>query len=173
MWYKVAWIFLWMTLAFWVGCGSQNQSGNLVIDPQAEAPQAAPGGAPIDPIAAPAAANAVTSGPSLRGIDRSHWAKITLTPDPGLTPHHPAQFNSESLHLIAFTPDRTSPLKGNAVTLDLDATADAVVSGDRAHFNLADTRDLFVAPLNVGYDIVVYPVAATVNPPWKMIGDGQ
>lgn len=179
MWIKVAWIFVWMTLAFWVGCGGENQNYKINLEQdnplQERSPTGGPGAsaAPIPPTIADAvlrvsdeAAAAERGKSSLQGIDRGNWAKVAITPESGLVQHHPAYFNSESLDLLLLSPDRPSSLKGSAVTLDLDASADAATSEGRAHFNLVDTRDLLVAPLNVGYEIVTFPAAAVVNPPW-------
>ncbi|MBI1369440.1 MAG: hypothetical protein GC162_12400 [Planctomycetes bacterium] len=157
MWYKVAWLFLWMTLAFWAGCAGENQ--NYEINKQSTPIfQEPPSGGPAGPGA---------GASSLNGADRSHWEAITVAPAGDGVPHHPDYFGAQSLTgewLLGSA--RPSPLRMDG---DSEIQATLATAGARYPFTCEDPANLFIAGTKAGIDMALSPAAVVVTPPCKIV----
>lgn len=153
---KVAWLFVWTTLTYWLGCG-ENQNYRINEDDT-----------PIFEEGYPTEPGSVEAEPSLEGLDRSNWERERIGPASGLVPHFPYYYKREFFDGIwSTTPDRPSPLYRQAVSdrpSVLAATADP-----RDTIGLREIGDLFLAPTKFAMDTVTLPFrAATVDPPWEI-----
>ena len=174
MWYKVAWLFLWMTLAFWAGCAGENQ--NYDINKQdIDTFQPPPEGGP----AASGAARAVTSDdtvvsasestPAPAGLSRDYWEPITVAPVDGRVPHHPRYFGNSWGHSIwgtwRVTEDRPSPLLASG---DIEAEAARATGCNRWSFGCKDVCDFTLNNAKFALDTITLPGAVIVTPPCEI-----
>lgn len=141
---KVAWLTLWMTLAFWYGC-AQKQIADLPPDYRdlviVEDPDVSILGVP-DP------------SPSITGLERN-WEPIVVAPAPGYVLHSPAYLATEIEPRAVLTRDG-----------GIDAVARNVTQDDSFRFNYRTYRDLIGDPLEFGYDMVTLPLDLVRRPPW-------
>ena len=151
---KIAWLFVWTTLAFWLGCGqNQNYRINQEDENIFEAPEPSqPGG----------------GSSSANWPDRSSWPVVELTPARGIVHHRPHYFDraSELGPVVLFTKDRPSPL-----LVDPQAPEDPFLratSDDDFKIGWSAVGDLFVAPAKVAADVGTWPARAIVfDRPWS------
>jgi hypothetical protein len=179
---KVMVLFIWTTMTFWFGgcagdlrqpqaqptdpheTSSADAAKEAVLPPPAPAPLKPPI-APMPDPSAPIPATLVTadSQPSLHGIDRSHWDKLVIGAEPGYVPHHPAYFTNENFFGYTILGElRPSPLY---VDQPIELSAAASTRLDQPGFPPSATWDLLLAPLKVGYDVVLLPYNVFVHPP--------
>jgi hypothetical protein len=110
------------------------------------------------------AAERQSDQPSLEGLDRSDWPKVTFTVPVGRTMHHPAYFDSlpepqtpNAEAVIAPTPTDMAPRMG--------ALAGHHAAGWSGH----NAARLAVEPARFGWDLITWPVAAIKTPPWQRV----
>ncbi len=120
MWRKVAWIFVWTTLAFWYGCSATpNQPYAVHPDANELFPVTPTTSEPLDNKAAK---------PSIAGLERDNWRPVTVDVYSGAVAHHPVYFTDK----YAFgTHWRVTQDRQVALTLqgDIDNEAAAVTAG--------------------------------------------
>ena len=151
--HKIAWLFLWTTLTFWLGCGqNQNYRINQEDEPIFKAPEPAqPGGG-----------SSATRWPSREG-----WQAVDLSPVRGTTRHRPQYFhrNGPGGRAWAFRHDRPSPLLADPPSVEaplLRADAD-----DDFRYGFREVGDLFLAPTQAGVDVGALPLrAVAIERPW-------
>lgn len=100
------------------------------------------------------------SDPSLRGIDRSHWPRITVRPDSGAVTHGPHYFNDVNIGSKRAAVDPES---------DTDTQLQTAMAGEQAPWPNKD--NVIAAPVQIGkffVDLVALPVRAVVTDPcWR------
>jgi hypothetical protein len=105
------------------------------------------------------AATAPPTGPSLNGLDRSHWPRIVVGPAVGVTVHNPVYFQD-----VLLEPDARPVTRAG----DVPAQIDSALSGRKAHTWSARTgADLVVQPVKYGLDMLLLPVKAVLDLPWS------
>lgn len=181
MWYKVAWLFLWMTLAFWAGCSGENQNYEInkqdidTFQPPPEGGPAAPGPAARVITADDAtvtAAEPAAADKSVTGLLRDHWSPITVAPVDGSVPHHPRYFGNSwgdsTWGVWRATADRPSPLLNSGGDGDIEAEAAMATSHNRWTFTGADLADEALNGAKFALDLVTLPGSVVVTPPWQI-----
>jgi len=187
MWTKVAWLFLWMTLAFWAGCAGENQNYKAT-EPDRDmfdtTPPTSQDGTSYrstrdaQTSAQPSDAEAIAAelpeadGRSVIGVDRSHWSPIVVEPASGRVPHHPHYFTREGFGVDwLLTADRPSPLYRGG---DVGRSAAAVVDGSRVSFGGATWADLGLAPVKFAVDMATLPFRVVFDErPWDLTASPQ
>ena len=90
MWNKVMWLFVWVTLAFWVGCAGENHNHRAHEDQtplfQEQTPDEAYKGAEQ------------ATEPSVLGVSRDNWATVKVAPASGRVPHNPIYYSDRGAH---------------------------------------------------------------------------
>jgi len=163
MWYKVAWLFVWTTLAFWAGCAGENQ--NYEINKQdVDTFEAPPDGGPASP---GGSAGSTDEPAALTGLTRENWQPMTIGPVDGRAPHHPRYFGSSWGESFwggdwRAVSDRPSPLLRQA---NLEAEAWAATGGNREKYTAGDLSDTVLLPVKFGVDLVSLPVSVITTPP--------
>ena len=177
-WRRVAWLFLWTTLAFWSGCAGENQ--NYEINDQTtpmfqESYPTAPGeggvnAAPLDIETHDSDAEVAVDpmAPSLANShDRSHWRREVVIPARGLTPHHPHYFDVEGYgERWLVTEDRPSPVYRNQP--DIETMATQVTAGARRSVTWDDAGDFALSTTKPLVDIVAMPYLMYRDHPWAI-----
>lgn len=165
MWRKVAWLFVWVTLAFWAGCATDNQNYRINEEQTPvfeEGYPTSPGGATD----ASEPSEEEEAGLVLEGYDRSGWQRQGVAAAHGSVPHHPRYFWTEDArNQWRFTPDRPSPLtrEGDVHTRAYLATADA-----RHEVGLRDFGDLVANIGKYAFDLATLPHKVVSEPPWRI-----
>ena len=184
--HKVKWIFFWICMVLWFGnmfgCAAPGNEQNYKssapehpsrferFDSQRTVPvdDEAPGqtvyvadeATPASP--APVAAAVTETGPSLKGIDRSHWPKVKSGPEIGGTRHYPVYFTD-------YPADRA---EGKVNFNDpVEAQLTAALSGTKDH-GLIDGHhalQLLSQPSKFGLDIILLPYRMVMDAPWKEV----
>jgi hypothetical protein len=104
-----------------------------------------------------------TVGPSLNGLDRSHWGRTVVMPiaDPGRSypryHHAPTWLGPRS---------RPAPLVDSG---DVEIEAVRVTSHETNGVECRDWCDLAVQPLRFAADMVLMPVRLVICPPWTAV----
>ena len=158
---KVAWIFVGMNLAFWLGgCSTQepgvaiNEEQTPLFEEGAMTQEAAPGTQPV-------------ATASLRSFDRSNWETYHYISARGLVPHHPHYFTREFFWDGPLNADRPSPLKRDG---QVEAMAGASTDGSREPLGWRRFFDVPQELADVGGDLIALPVRATfVQQPWDVV----
>ena len=160
MQYKMMWLFLWITLAFWTGCAAQEHKLAEEAVPlyrqgfaAADEGTVLPAGGRVDP--------------SLVSVDRSNWRPMVVAPARGLVPHHPAYFGSERAYGIGWraTRERPTPLDWEGV---IEHEADFATAGARARFQREDLKDFGLGVGKFAADLVTLPYRVVRTPPWEI-----
>jgi hypothetical protein len=184
MWYKVAWLFLWMTLAFWAGCAGENQNYEInkqdidTFQPPPEGGPAAPGGSASVITAGDVAVSAADEIPaqapaadkSVTGLARDTWTPLTIAPVDGGVPHHPRYFGNswgDSVWGVwRVTADRPSPLLNSGGAGDIEAEAALATGHSRWTFTCDEPADLGLNIAKFALDAVTLPGSIVASPPW-------
>ena len=168
---RILWLLFWMTLAFWAGCTARygpSAEENQPVDPVE--PVDAPLVREVQTLTAPGAGLGVDyATPSVTGIERKNWPRITVTHPHGETKHNPTYFEYDSVRI---TRDRPSPLMPAHITTDvwgMDARVSHALRGPDFELQLSDIGDMGLAPVKAGFDTVAAPVNMVVQPPWEEI----
>ena len=160
-WRRVAWLFLWTTLAFWAGCAGENQNYRINEEqaPLFEESYPTEPGGEVGDLSEPA--------PSLTGgHDRSHWDRVVVVPSRGLVPHHPHYFDSYGYGGVwRVSKDRPSPLTREGD--EIEAAATKVTAGARESFTLEDAGDFALDTAKPLIDIVAMPYLMIRDAPWN------
>ena len=124
-------------------------------------------------------AQLATDEPSLKGIDRSHWSPVTVTPSYGTTVHHPIYFsdiNVRNTQIRVEKPQVALDSRGaDGLLLTIDAYDEAALlaslDGPRAGniSNSTNQWDLLWQPSKFGLDLIFLPVNAVFAPPLKPV----
>lgn len=177
---QVLWISVWTTLALWLGsiggCASRPQ---VPADAQTTRPSANGSTMVINqPMAVVDGVNlskpsstttehgalepmADIESPSLRGLDRSHWTKVTVGPADGQTTHYPIYFSDYPLD---------APVPNLSNLPDTQAQLEAALQDPGAgHYNQANLQGMAIQPLKAGFDLLVAPVRMFMDPPLKVV----
>ncbi len=110
------------------------------------------------PADAPAPAPA-GDAPSLKGLDRSHWAKIKVKPDIGTTAHYPTYFKDCPF-------DRAEPAIKESDPADVQL--EAALAGSQNHiWDWFHGQQMLAQPLKFGYDTVALLPRMVITPPWR------
>lgn len=192
MWYKVAWLFLWMTLAFWAGCAGENQNYEInkqnidTFEPPPDGGPAAPAGSatqaePMFELAVCAAAEEIEQAGdevpaatpegnrSLTGLSRQTWPTLVVGADEGRVVHHPRYFGASWAQDVwgtwRATPDRSSPL---LATGDIEREAALATGRCRMTWSTDDAADVGLAYSKFAVDMITLPGAVVVTPPWAL-----
>ncbi|MEX2672340.1 MAG: hypothetical protein WD294_09555 [Phycisphaeraceae bacterium] len=153
MWDKVAWLFLWVTLAFWVGCAGED---TFTLTDEPEMPQA---GAE----AVAAESEAVEPSADLRWVDRSDWSRIVIAPERGRVAHYPVYYTATGDVRIA--EDRQSVLREDG---DVAQQAEAAMTADAHLYRQGGGLDAVIAPFVFGFETAILPVKMVRTPPWQV-----
>jgi hypothetical protein len=153
---KVAWLFVWTTLTYWLGCG-ENQ--NYRINQEDEPPLRA---------VEPAQSQASPVEPSLRGADRSHWQRTAVGAADGRVPHFPYYFKRPFFGgAWSLQEDRPSPLYFHAP--DIEPSLVAGLEDDRDRYTVGKFGDVAMSSGKFAMDMLSTPVrAVTTEPFWKI-----
>ena len=143
---KVAWLFVWTTLTYWVGCGelvSRQDHSLFTTEPV------------ID-----------DATPSVRGLDRSDWQPTRVGPYSGKVPHYPHYYKRQFFGgVFSLTPDRPSPLYRHAYTEEPSIIA--ATDDPREEIGPREIGDLFLAPSKFALDTVTLPIRAVTSSPFE------
>jgi hypothetical protein len=155
---KIIWLTMAITIAYWLGsaggCAStatqENQNyKTLEKDRQqfetkhdTDKP-----GASVTPDSPAAELAATETGPSLKGLDRSHWPVLVTQSDVGTSQHQPHYF--QDLEITPVNGYGDSPLDGQ----------------DSAGLDKTNTVALLAQPLKFAADLVLLPVSVLADPP--------
>ncbi len=115
--------------------------------PKADAPK--PADAP-----APAA-----DAPSLNGLDRSHWAKIKVKPDVGVTRHYPLYYKDCPF-------DRPEPAINESDSLDKQLEA-SLAGAENHSWDWFHGQQRLAQPVKFSYDTVLLLPRMLITPPWR------
>ena len=151
----------------------------LQVDESVEESPAAPVAESPQPTDAQASyvllAQLAAGEPSLQGIGRSHWSRITVTPSYGTTVHHPIYFsdiNVRSKSVPVEKPQAVLDSHGadeSVLTIDAydEAALLAALEGARAGNISSSTNqwDLLWQPSKFCLDLIFLPVNAVFAPP--------
>ncbi|MBI1338565.1 MAG: hypothetical protein GC164_16600 [Phycisphaera sp.] len=171
--FKAVWIMIGITMALWLGgalgCASQDHPDQNYKTLEEDRPQFQPpdsgGAAPVESTTATAQTDA--EGPSLVGVDRSHWDKTTVGPDDGVTHHHPVYFKDCPIQHDEI--DRLPIVQLDAPGSDPEAAYRDALSGERAGW-LLDGKNIlgaFTQPVKFGFDLGTWPVHAVIQHPYS------
>lgn len=181
MWVKVTWLFIWTTLAFWVGCSAAPQGPRLTQD----RPQEGRGGtvalavqiddtelglpetpyitADEDAVQTPLAEDAPGS---LQGLDRSNWSTQLVFPQRGRVAHWPVYYSRDIGGTTwRYTEDRGSVLDRGG---NIEASADAIFDAESHHFGGGQFADAAIGPFNFALDTILLPYRMVRTPPWQL-----
>ena len=114
---------------------------------------------------APAVAtvSASGSGPSLLGVDRSHWEKTTIGPAIGDTEHLPTYFQDRGL----WEPQPNPTTVMNDPDADPDTWLNAALDNPKAgSWSGSNAGGLVVQPVKFSFDVVTLPIRMLFKPPW-------
>ena len=184
--HKVKWIFFWICMVLWFGnmfgCASpgneQNYKSSAPEHPsrferfdsqrtvpvdEAELGQTfyiADEATPATP--APLSVLVTETGPSLKGIDRSHWPKIKSGPEIGVTRHYPVYFSD-------YPPDRAEPVINFNDPVEVQLQAALSGTTDHGLFDCHHALQLLSQPSKFGLDIILLPVRMVMQAPWTTV----
>lgn len=187
--HKVKWIFFWICMVLWFGnmfgCATPGNEQNYKssapehpsrferLDSQRTVPvdddalgqtvYIADEATPVTPAATEIVAAPVPeTGPSLKGIDRSHWAKVKTGPEIGVTRHYPVYFTD-------YPADRDEPMID--FNDPIEVQLNAALSGTKDH-GLIDghhAMQLLSQPSKFGLDMILLPVRMVMQAPWTTV----
>lgn len=179
---QVLWISIWTTLALWLGsiggCASSSQAPADVSSTTSPAntsatiissvsivnqPVAVADGVDLTKPANTAAEVAISQStadresPSLRGLDRSHWTKVTVSPDDGKTTHYPIYFRDCPLD---------APVPNLSNLADTQAQLEAALQNPSAgNYSQTNLQGMATQPLKAAFDLLAVPVRKFIDPP--------
>ena len=110
----------------------------------------------VEPESAPAAAASIhaTTAPSLNGLHRSHWPKITVGPVKGTTHHWPIYF-------------RDLPIVHREPAVSAANGLESLDGARPANYDTTNAAALVAQPLKVGIDIILLIPRAVLDHPLK------
>ncbi len=169
---RAIWLSFWMTMVYWLGgaFGCSAPAKFDVVDLSHEHASTAVHDRVID------------TEPSLKGLDRSHWAKITVQPADGVTQHGPIIFKDSvvsrgvniapqhevklNLDVIKLPAEDFSRVHRNAAATEQQLTR--ALDGYRAqNWSAANRMGLVMQPIKMTLDLVsapIRPFVKTVQP---------
>ena len=144
---KVAWLFVWTTLTYWLGCG-ENQNYRINEDDT-----------PMFREGYPTQPGSTDAAPFQQGFDRTDWQPQRVEPASGRVPHFPHYYTREFFGGVwSLTPDRPSPLYRH---LDEERSFLSATADSRDTIGLREMGDLFLAPAKFAMDTVTLPIRPT------------
>ncbi|MHC4996681.1 MAG: hypothetical protein ACYTGQ_16680, partial [Planctomycetota bacterium] len=156
------WLFVWVTLAFWVGCAGENHNHRAHEDRTPlfyeQTPDEAYKGAEQ------------ATEPSVLGTTRENWSAVSIETASGRVPHNPIYFRERGAtgnfhwHIA---PTRPSPLTREGI--DVGYEIGAATSGDRMVFTRADIEDSLLSPVKFHYDIAAAPFEMRYHKPRDIV----